>query len=215
MKNSRFQFEYKKNASKLHKAVGEVLRNSDVFNGHETYQEYPVNKVNTDYAFGSHHFDWVIPKLRLVIECHGKQHYQAVTFGGVDVEKAIENFKEGQKRDQLKKEAALAADYLYVVVPYTKEKTVDSDFIYEQMKLAEEELAQYNEIKAQEKAQLEEEAKKDELDTVAEQFAEKQKEQAKTARQRYLSSTFHKEQLKRAREFRKKRYRELKDKFNG
>ena len=61
MKRTRFQHQYRKNASKLHKEVGDILRDSKILGHQEIYQEYPVNRVNKHYRNSSHHFDWVVP----------------------------------------------------------------------------------------------------------------------------------------------------------
>src|SRR3990167_6834575 len=120
MKSSRFQFEYRDSASSLHKAIGEILRNSEVFKYHECYQEYPVNRVNNLYPESSHHYDWVIPKLKIVVEGHGKQHYSPVAFDG-DAQAAVSRYHEQKRRDKAKKKAALDANYIFIEVPWHTE----------------------------------------------------------------------------------------------
>lgn len=209
-KDSRFQYEYRKNASRLHKAVGEILRNDPLFTHYTAYQEYPVNKVNESYPHGSHHFDWVIPQLFVVIECHGRQHFQAVAFDG-DVDKAVESFHATRYRDNLKKNAALAAGYRYVVIPYTFEKTVTSKIIADKINEAEKDLETYRQEHAEE-IRKKEEAKANAL--AAKALAEK-RQLEREARERYLASQAHQDSLKKAREFRQKRYRRLKELKDG
>lgn len=141
MKNQRFRHSYRDSASKLHRKIGDLLRSHPAFKHHKLYQEYPVNKINSD-ADSRWHFDWVIPNLKIVIEVHGQQHYKVCTFG-MKVEDAIDSFHNIQRRDQLKKDAALAAGFTYIVIPYNKvnsltgsdllqlikENTIDSDDI--------------------------------------------------------------------------------------
>lgn len=194
MKNRRFQFEYRKSASKLHRMVGDFLRGSPVFSGYEAYQEYPVNKVNTSYEDSSHHFDWVIPKLSLVIECHGKQHYEVSSFGMSD-EEAIAAFKGIKSRDISKKEAALRAGYIYVTIPYTT-KSLTDELLLDLIKLGEPEVAAYNGVQDVEEVN---------------RAAEEAKARSRTQRQRYLSSDFHQEQLAKAREYAKTQYRRYKE----
>ena len=205
-KDSRFKWEYRKNASRLHKVVGELFRSSTMFAHYECYQEYPVNRVNTSYQHGSHHVDWVIPQLLLVIECHGKQHYQAVAFDG-NIDRAVEEFKNIKYRDKKKKAAALAADFTYVEIPYTSEKTLTIEILLKKIKEADDELSAYREEHAEE-IRLVEEAKANELAAVLK--IEKQKRDSE-ARKQYLDSQAHQQELKTIRGFRQKHYRKLKE----
>lgn len=128
MKSSRFQYEYRESASKLHKKVGEALR-SGIFSKYKVYQEYPVDKINDSYRNSSHKFDWVILDLFLVIEAHGMQHYKKVNFGGMSDEQAEERFVSQRHRDNVKMDAAIEAGFTYIVVPYSDIKIVDSSYI--------------------------------------------------------------------------------------
>jgi hypothetical protein len=211
MKNKRFQYAYRDNTSKLHKKVGDLLREDKAFGEFEWYQEYPVNKINDGYPDGRAKFDWVCPALRIVIECHGKQHYQVVDFGYDTTEEAIEAFHEGKKRDMVKKKAAMDANYTYMVVPYTMEKKVDTAWLQETFSLQLQELEEYTK-ENEERLREEEERKKNEL---AEVLKAQKKEREKEQRQEYLVSEKHKAELRRAREFRQARYRRLKELKNG
>lgn len=134
MKNRRLQFAYRRSASALHKIVGNCLRDG-AFSNFKVYQEYPVNKVNPDFSSGREKFDWVILDLGIVIECHGKQHYEPVTFGGITKEEAKKRLQLQKEKDELKKQAALDAGFNYVVIPYTDESEVTEAYI---LKLVEE-----------------------------------------------------------------------------
>jgi len=108
MKSRRLSHAYRKNASRLHRAVGDALLNKESpFKNYKVYQEYPVNRINPDYQDGRHKFDWVILDLRLVIEVHGEQHFKPVDFGGEGSDKAEENWRDTQFRDTKKKRAAV------------------------------------------------------------------------------------------------------------
>ena len=128
MKTNRLNYFYRKSASKLHKAVGDCLRSSSL-KGFKIYQEYPVNKINRNYSSGREKFDWVILDLKLIIECHGEQHYRPVTFGGITGSEATANFEAQKRRDQEKQHAAHEQGFSYIIVPYTDEKLVTEDYI--------------------------------------------------------------------------------------
>jgi len=187
MKTKRFQYEYRKSASKLHRKVGEILRTTYAFKNHKVYQEYPVNKVNEEYPDGSHHFDWVIPDLKVVIECHGKQHYVATQFGKEEVWDTIQRFKDGRKRDQAKKQAAEDAGYVYVIIDWTEEKTIDGTTLLARIY-----------------------ASRTAISPDSDEVKVEKRKSVQQRRREYLNSPEHKEQLERAREYRRQRYEQLK-----
>jgi very-short-patch-repair endonuclease len=192
VKTSRFRHSYRGNASKLHRKVGDILRTSDLFKNYPSYQEYPVNKVNPDHHTGRHHFDWVIPALKVVIECHGRQHYEPVAFDG-DMDKAIVAYQNGIIRDNMKREAAESAGWKYIIVKWDEEKHVTADDIFAKIK----------------------EAKSYEVcNSKSTRSDEAYKSGLRAARSEYLKSDRHKEELRRAREYRREQYRRLKEK-NG
>ncbi len=130
MKNSRFKYAYRKTASKAHRLTGEILRTNKLFSNFQCFQEYPVNQVNPEYPSGREHFDWVVKDLRLVIEIMGRQHEVPVCFGGVSIEEATEAFHAQVSRDRKKADAAVAAGYTYITIPYNVTPT--ADYIMEQ-----------------------------------------------------------------------------------
>lgn len=203
MKNRRFQHKYRKSTSRLHRSVGSIIRHGSL-SGNKIYQEYPVNLVNPHYPHGSHKFDWVLPQLKLVIECHGKQHYDVVDFGGQGFEKALEAFKAGQSRDGQKREAALSAGYTYVVIPYTDSTKISEDYLFEKIQIAEEELERYTELSGGINVF---ESPDNKVATAAQKKQVSQRE----ARERYLSSSAHLDKLERAREYRREQYRRQKE----
>ena len=123
MKRSRLPAHLAKNASKLHKHVGELLTSEDSpYKFYEVRQEYRVSEVNPTYKSNREKFDWAILNLKIVIEIHGEQHYRAVTFGGISPEEAADNFKRRVELDQKKQKAAEDAGWGYVVVSYREQK---------------------------------------------------------------------------------------------
>lgn len=201
MKNSRFQFQYRKNASSLHKKVGEILRTSKVFSANDIYQEYPVIRVNPNYDNAAHHFDWVIPKLFIVIECHGKQHYTATSFTSNDDE-AVQEFQNLKRRDELKKSAALQANYIYVEVPYNEEKALNVERLLELIEEGKQILINYQE----------EHPLNEEIYPILDPKLAHEKKKQRDRRIAYLKSEYHKEELKKAKEYRKQKYKALKEK---
>lgn len=121
MKRSRLPTQTAKNASKLHKRIGELLTcEHSQFANYELRQEYNVSKVNPDYSSNREKFDWAILGLDVVIEIHGEQHYRPVCFGGMTEDQAQKNFKRRQELDEEKRLAAEEACWSYVVVKYTE-----------------------------------------------------------------------------------------------
>jgi len=131
MKSRRFRSGYRANASKLHRAVGDTLRDpASLFAGHRVYQEYPVKLIDTSFFSGAYKFDWVDLDLKLVVECHGAQHYVPTDFGGRGSKQAEENFAFVQASDFSKKSAALRAGWTYVVVPHWEQGLVSADYLW-------------------------------------------------------------------------------------
>lgn len=131
MKFNRFQIQYRDNASKLHKSIGDILKTSNLFSNYKIYQEYPVNKINYLYPNGRHKFDWVILDILLIIEVHGEQHYKPVTFGGITQEKAYDLFIYQKYKDNIKMQAALEAGFTYIAIPFTDINIVDENYIWQ------------------------------------------------------------------------------------
>lgn len=117
-------------ASKLHERVGEVLAVTPGFVGCTLEQEVQVKSLFPEYGNGRDRYDWVIPSRKLIIECHGIQHYKLQTFGG-DAGEAQMNFETQKKRDAAKKEVALLNGWTYLEVPYTDLNKIDADYLYQ------------------------------------------------------------------------------------
>lgn len=126
MKRSKLPTQLAKNASKLHRHIGQLLTDSQ-FANYELRQEYHVSKVNPDYSSNREKFDWAIIGLNVVIEIHGEQHYRPVCFGGMTQDQAEKNFRRRQELDEEKKLAAEEACWAYVVVKYTEKEITLQD----------------------------------------------------------------------------------------
>ena len=132
MKNSRFKYEYAVSASKQHRLVGDILRKSEFFKNYSIYQEYPVNKINEKFSSGREKFDWVVYELKLIIEVHGKQHYEPVRFGGCTPEQAIYNLADTKSRDSQKLDAAISMGWTYIEIRY--DDKVDERYLINKFK---------------------------------------------------------------------------------
>ena len=117
--------------SKLHIKLGEILRNSEIFKRFKIYEEYPVKKINPKYNSAQHRFDWIIMDIFLVIECHGKQHYQPVEFGGIDSAISVGNFHSQRIRDRDKMQAALDVGFTYIEISYNDYNNITDKLIWE------------------------------------------------------------------------------------
>jgi hypothetical protein len=213
MKSAVFKHEYAANASKLHKKVGDLLRDS-IFKGYQIFQEYPVNKINPNYRSGREKFDWYIKELNIIIEVHGEQHYKPVCFGGISEHDAELNFKRQQFRDTIKKDAAVVAGATYIVIKYNEEvneETLSKKILGSKLNdEAKTELEDSIVFEAPETAEV----------TQAKLELEKQKEKRrerlelkelasahrKHLRKLYKESDRYKEQQQRASDYRKSRY---------
>lgn len=128
MKTKRFRYSYRRNASTLHKKVGNWLR--EHYPNHKIYQEYPVQRVNPTWKDGRAKYDFVLLDLKIVVECHGMQHEKEVSWSGriekIDCRTVIQNLslKQIQKRDADKKQAAYDAGFSYIVVWYYEQPEV-------------------------------------------------------------------------------------------
>jgi hypothetical protein len=185
-KQSRLKKEYRSNASKLHKAVGDMLHASPIFSNYRIYQEYPVNMISPYFDSGREKFDWVIMDLMVVIEAHGQQHYQPVCFGGIPKEEAKQKYKEQVIRDLKKKLAAQKAGWTYVVFKYNKKDINVSALMAK--------ITYENDRK---------EVTQD-RNTVHQQVKQKK-------RPKREDDSYHKEQLRRAKEYRKQQYKKHKE----
>ena len=188
-KQSRLNKKYRKNASKLHKAVGDMLRASPVFSNYRIYQEYPVNRISPYFDSGREKFDWVILDLMVVIEVMGQQHYYPVRFGGISHEEAKVKFQQQIRRDTAKKEAAQKAGFIYVEFKYDEKDISVSSLM----------------------AKISAEGNLEENRGVHGQDRNVVSQQVKQKRKSNRNEKYHQEQLKRAREHRRQQYRKQKE----
>ncbi len=150
MKASKTPRQLAKNASKLHKKVGELLTCQESgYKNFEIRQEYAVSRVNPEFKSNREKFDWVILGLKIVIEAMGIQHYKPICFGGMDITEAQSIFKHRQETDQLKQQAAEDAGWAYVTVRY--DEKIDLDKLSDKITKAINDLPQERKVLVKEK----------------------------------------------------------------
>lgn len=118
MSCKRLKYNYRNSASKLHKAVGDALRNHPMVKSLRSFQEYPI--PHTPY-----HVDWYIADLNMAIECHGEQHAYPVAFDG-DEDKAKRAFELQKERDAKKKRLCEEQGWKYMVIWYNDDLEANS-----------------------------------------------------------------------------------------
>ena len=86
-------------------------------------------------GFSNNHYcvDWYIEELRLVIELHGQQHYNRVSFGNTSYEQSVKDFNNIKYRDNVKKTALLEAGYEYLEIPYKDKDKVNAKYLLEKI----------------------------------------------------------------------------------
>lgn len=129
MKSSKTPRQTAKNASKLHKHVGELLTNSQMFKQYIVRQEYRVSAVNPNFESNREKFDWAILGAKIIVEVHGQQHYGPVRFGGIDEDQAKRNFSGLRERDEAKRQAAEEAGWAYIVVKYNEPNITEDELL--------------------------------------------------------------------------------------
>ena len=69
-------------------------------------------------------YDFYLPKLNILIEFDGQQHFFPVGFFG-----GMETFKEAQKRDEYKNEYACQHGYTLIRIPFFEEDNINADVL--------------------------------------------------------------------------------------
>ena len=72
-------------------------------------------------------YDFYLPNYNLLIEFHGKQHYKY----DKNWDQGLENFKQQQKHDQIKKEWAEKNNISLFIIPYWQQKDIESILLKE------------------------------------------------------------------------------------
>lgn len=76
--------------------------------------EFYSQKYFPEWNIGIHYFDFYIPRFNLVLEFHGRQHYEFVPH----FHKTEDNFQYRLNKDLIKKQTAILQGYNYVSISY-------------------------------------------------------------------------------------------------
>ena len=120
MSNKHLKVRYRDSASKLHKALGTILKQHPKLRGFRTCQEYRI-------PHSRYHIDWFILDLSLAIEVHGEQHYKPVRFGGRSEQEARDAFELQQIADIEKKNYCRLNGWRYLAFRYNEK--LDAEYV--------------------------------------------------------------------------------------
>ena len=114
------------NASKYHKAVGNILR--QLFPAATIYQEYSMaNGKNVSPLASRLHVDYFIPLYKLAIEVDGEHHYEVVEYGVKDKD-AFARYENRYRLDNIKNDISEENGWIMLRIKYTdikdKEKII-------------------------------------------------------------------------------------------
>lgn len=107
------------NSSSFHEEFRQFLLTDPTFKNLKAFQEVPVNDLIPSYTY-QHYIDWYIESFGLAIELHGIQHYKPIGFGNISMHDKLSNLASTKKRDLLKKNALIDANYKYLEIPFHK-----------------------------------------------------------------------------------------------
>jgi hypothetical protein len=128
--NLKNQFYYYENNSKFHNKIREIFVTDLFFKKLSCYQEVPLSFLVKNYPNNKDAVDWWIDELGLIIELHGKQHYEAISFT-----KDISYFEKQKKffnikyRDNRKKTFLLNEGYEFLEISYKDISKINSAYL--------------------------------------------------------------------------------------
>lgn len=126
-KNQYFHYD---SASNFHNKIREIFITDKFFKQLNCFQEVPVKDLIQSYPNRYDAVDWYIDELAVILELHGKQHYQMQSFGSKDSYinqvKAFNNIK---FRDNRKKTFLINADYSYIEISYKDVKKLTPEYL--------------------------------------------------------------------------------------
>lgn len=118
-------------ASRIHNRVRELML-SGRFLFYRAFQEVPLKDLVENYN-GGMRVDWYVEDLNLVIELHGKQHYEQTSFGAESKLTSNFNWIASKDRDSNKKGLLQDAGYLFVEIPYSDESILTQEYLLQKI----------------------------------------------------------------------------------
>lgn len=131
-KRSKWKNQYYllESASAFHNKVREIFISDPFFKQLNCFQEVPVKALVESYCNFLDAVDWYIDEFSLIIELHGKQHYEMQSFGSKDsVFNQKKNFYNIKYRDNRKKISLINAGYNFIEISYKDIKNIDSQYL--------------------------------------------------------------------------------------
>jgi hypothetical protein len=126
-KNQYFHYE---NASNFHNKVREIFITDKFFKQLNCFQEVPVKDLAPSYPNRYDAVDWYIDELSVILELHGKQHYQMQSFGSKDsYANQVKAFNNIKFRDNRKKTFLLNANYTYIEISYKDKNKLTAEYL--------------------------------------------------------------------------------------
>lgn len=124
------QYFYYENASSFHNKVREIFITDKFFKQLNCFQEVPVKDLVPTYINRYDAVDWYIDELNVILELHGKQHYQMQSFGSKDSYiNQIKTFNNIKFRDNRKKTSLLNSNYTYIEISYKDKKNLTAEYL--------------------------------------------------------------------------------------
>jgi hypothetical protein len=108
--------------SALHRRVAELFRS--LFPQFKIFEEESIDVV-VDGRRTTLFVDIIVRELSLVIECHGRQHFEFVPH----FHQTRDGFARSVQRDRAKADAVIAAGYSYLVVRYDQESQLTPELL--------------------------------------------------------------------------------------
>jgi hypothetical protein len=125
------QYFHNPEASEFHELFRTFILTEPRLRNLRWYQEVNVKDLIPDYEYTSHHYDWYLYEIDLIVELHGQQHYQVTNFGSISADDALVNYRNMLYRDNLKRTTALEKGFLYAVIPYKDRNRISHDLIFQ------------------------------------------------------------------------------------
>lgn len=131
------QYQIIEGNSDFHEQVRVILSTDPFFSRLRCFQEVHVKDLCPTYTNSSHRLDWYIEDLGIVIELHGRQHYEFTNRGSLPFEQAQREFERAKLRDIEKKIAIEDQGIVYKEISYKESAKLSAERLRELILLKE------------------------------------------------------------------------------